>query len=128
MTSYCECRLLNWTKMCEIKINLPQNEEKNSSNVRLILLTIFHSVCACVHYFVVLFGGYITLAASEEVRNNDFLNDMLKMTPLFLTNWNYVSFFFIRNYVFFILFCKILSLSHRVGSIRRLFLIHMVYK
>lgn len=76
--------------MCEVKINVENSEEKKSCKIRLVIRTIFHGFCTCLQYFVLAFGGYITVTASEKVRSNEFLNFMLNMTPMFLTNWNYL--------------------------------------
>lgn len=80
--------------MCEVKITV---EDKNTrSNVRgcgliiLVLRTIFHGLSWSIHSFVTLYGIRVVFTVSEELMENPMISEMIKFTPLFLTNWNFL--------------------------------------
>lgn len=83
--------------MTEVTITVPDCEEKKCFlfYVRLFLRTVFHIVAVILFWFVLNYGIYVWyLLMTDQLQFDDPDVALIKwFTPLFLTNWNFVSLF-----------------------------------
>lgn len=77
--------------MTEVRITVNDEFEKSRS-IRFYLTLLFHVVASGLFHSVVLYGGYLwfLLIKREDVTDERIITAKW-FTPLYLTNWNFVS-------------------------------------